>query len=81
MIYTETFELKGRQFTRTYSNRFYIERDGVEYSEANDPFEFNRTYMETEHELEESNRSADEATESDYIDALNTLGVDTNEEN
>ena len=23
----------------------------------------------------------DEATESDYIDSLNTLGVDTNEEN
>lgn len=81
MIYTETFELNGKQFTHTYSDRFYIERDGVEYFDANDPSEFNRTYTETEHKLEEPNRSADDATESDYIDALNTLGVDTNEEN
>lgn len=76
MIYTETFELNGRQFTRTYSDRFYIERNGAEYSEANDPSEFNRTYTETEHELEEPNRSADEATEFDYIDALSQLGVE-----
>lgn len=78
MIYTETFDLNGRSFTRTYSDRFYIERDGVEYSEANDPSEFNRTYTETEHELEEPNRSTDEATESDYIEALQDLGVEVN---
>ena len=76
MIYTETFDLNGRSFTRTYSDKFYIERDGVEYSEANDPSEFNRTYTETEHELEEPNRSPDDATESDYIDALQDLGVE-----
>lgn len=80
MIYTETFELNGKQFTRTYSDRFYIERDGVEYSEANDPSEFNRQYTETEHELEEPDTPTDEATESDYINSLNTLGVNTNEE-
>ena len=74
MIYTETFELNGRAFTRTYSDRFYIERDGVEYSEANDPSEFNRQYTETEHELEEPNTPSDEATESDYIKALTELG-------
>lgn len=76
MIYTETFELNGRQFTRTYSDRYYIERDGVEYSEANDPSEFNRTYTETDHELEEPNTPSDEATESDYIEALQDLGVE-----
>ena len=76
MIHIETFELNGRQFTRTYSDRYYIERDGIEYSEANDPSEFNRTYTETKHELEEPNRSDDEATESDYIDALQDLGVE-----
>lgn len=76
MIYIETFELNGRSFTRTYSDRYYIERDGVEYSEANDPSEFNRTYTETEHELEEPNVSADDATESDYIEALQDLGVE-----
>ena len=78
MIYIETFELNGRAFTRTYSDRYYIERDGVEYSEANDPSEFNRQYVETEHELEEPNRSADEATIEDYESALNELGVEVN---
>lgn len=47
MIITETYILNGREFTRTYSdtNR-YVVRDGVEYSEANDPSEFGRTYTE-----------------------------------
>lgn len=79
MIHTETFDLNGRSFTRTYSDRFYVERDGVEYSEANDPSEFNRTYTETEHELEEPNTPSDEATESDYIIALQDLGVSLDE--
>ena len=45
MIVTELFEINGRSFTRTYSdaNR-YVVRDGVSYSEANDPTEFNRVY-------------------------------------
>ena len=76
MIYTETFELNGRSFTRTYSDKYYIERDGIEYSEANDPSEFNRQYTETDHELEEPNTPTDEATESDYITALQDLGVE-----
>ena len=47
MIITETYMLNGREFTRTYSdaNR-YVVRDGIEYSEANDPSEFGRTYTE-----------------------------------
>lgn len=60
MIVTETYMLNGREFTRTYSdeNR-YVVRDGIEYSEANDPSEFGRTYTEgdvmddTETEAEE----------------------------
>lgn len=49
MIVTETYELNGRQFVRTYSdaNR-YVVRDGIEYGEANDPAEFGRTYTEGE---------------------------------
>lgn len=49
MIRTETFMLGEREFTRTYSdaNR-YVVRDGVEYSEANDPSEFGRVYTEGE---------------------------------
>ena len=47
MIVTELFEINGRSFTRTYSdaNR-YVVRDGVSYSEANDPTEFNRVYTQ-----------------------------------
>lgn len=46
-IKTETFMLNGREFTRTWSdaNR-YVVRDGISYSEANDPSEFGRTYTE-----------------------------------
>ena len=49
MIRTETYMLGEREFTRTYSdsNR-YVVRDGVSYSEANDPSEFGRVYTEGE---------------------------------
>lgn len=59
MIITETYMLNGREFTRTYSdaNR-YVVRDGIEYSEANDPSEFGRTY--TEGDVMEENTDAEE---------------------
>lgn len=46
-IVTETFILNNIEFTRTYSdsNRFVV-RDGIEYTEANDPSEFGRVYTE-----------------------------------
>lgn len=49
MIVTELYELNSRQFVRTYSdaNR-YVVRDGISYSEANDPAELGRTYSEGE---------------------------------
>lgn len=47
MIRTETYMIGEREFTRTYSdaNR-YVVRDGVEYTEANDPTELGRVYTE-----------------------------------
>lgn len=46
-IVTETYEINGRSFTRTYSDEYrYVVRDGVAYSEANDPTELGRTYEE-----------------------------------
>lgn len=47
MIKREIVEVEGYQFYYTYSdsNR-YIVRDGVSYSEAYDPIEFDRTYTE-----------------------------------
>lgn len=49
MIKTEIFYINDKQFTRTYSdaNR-YVVRDGVSYSEACDPSEFDRAYTEGE---------------------------------
>lgn len=46
-IRTETYVLNNREFTKTWSdaNR-YVVRDGISYSEANDPTEFGRTYTE-----------------------------------
>lgn len=49
MIVKENIEISGRAFTKQYSDSgFYIERDGVQYSEAIDPSEFGRTYTETD---------------------------------
>lgn len=47
MIITENFYIDDREFTRTYSDAGrYVVRDGVEYSEACDPAEYGRTYVE-----------------------------------
>lgn len=67
MIVTETYELNGRQFVRTYSdaNR-YVVRDGVEYGEANDPAEFGRVYTE-------GDLMTDEEIESNAQEILNII--------
>lgn len=49
MIITETYELNGRQFIRTYSDAGRYVVGGVpegQYTEANDPADANRTYTE-----------------------------------
>lgn len=47
MIVQETYTLNGRVFVRTYSDAGrYVVRDGVSYTEANDPAELGRTYAE-----------------------------------
>ena len=47
MIVQEHFTINGRDFVRTASDADrYIVRDGVSYSEACDPAEFNRQYTE-----------------------------------
>lgn len=51
MIRTETYELNGRTFIRTWSDANVLIHGGEpegDYSEANDPAEFNRTYTETD---------------------------------
>ena len=48
-IVTEHFDVNGTDFIRTYSdaNR-YVVRDGIAYTEANDPSEYGRAYTEGE---------------------------------
>ena len=47
MIYSETIDINGRTFIRTWSDTYMIERDGAVYTEAIDPEGTNRRYVET----------------------------------
>lgn len=74
MIKTENMTINGKPFVRTYSDSGYmIEREGVHYSEAIDPAEFNRQYTETDEPIE--GEVTEEATETDYQNALRDMGV------
>lgn len=53
MIIREHLTIGGRAFVKTYSDLgMMVERDGVRYSEAIDPAEFNRQYIETDEPIE-----------------------------
>ena len=53
MIQTENITINNTDFDRTYSDYgFYIERDGVKYSDAVDPKDSGRTYTETDEKIE-----------------------------
>lgn len=68
MIITEVYK---DNLIRTYSSTgMYIERDGVQYAEAVDIAAFGYTYTETDTPIE-----TEEATEADYIQALERFGV------
>lgn len=71
MLITETIEINGIQYLYTHSDKgMMIERDGTRYAEAIDPLNSGRIYTETDEPIE-----GDEATESDYQDALREFGV------
>ena len=54
MIKTENLTIGGRDFVKTYSDiGMMVERDGVRYSEAIDPAEFGRQYIETDEPVED----------------------------
>lgn len=53
MILRENINIGGRAFVKTYSDAgMMVERDGVRYSEAIDPAEFGRQYIETDEPIE-----------------------------
>lgn len=54
MIQTESFTINGRALIRTYSDigkMLIQDGTGIEYSEAIDPIEMNRTYTESENDI------------------------------
>jgi len=70
MLITEIVTIDGRQFVYNHSDEdYFIERDGVMYSEAYDPIEFQneRIYTETlvkiEKEIEETEETEEEFEE------------------
>ena len=47
MIKTQSLIINGKSFIKTYSDSHrYVVREGISYSEAVDPAEFNRQYTE-----------------------------------
>lgn len=81
MIITEYFKIRedGVVLNRTYSDGgFYIIQNetNIKYSEAVDVEGAPYTYTETDELIE----TEGEATEQDYLNALNELGVQLSEE-
>ena len=71
MLKTEVLIINEKAYVRTWSDEgMMIERDSKLYEEAIDPAELGRTYTETEQEI-----PAGDATEADYLAALERFGV------
>lgn len=74
MIKTETIIINGRQFIHTYSDNGILIHGGSpegDYSEAYDPAEFGRTYIETNIPIEEELESNTPIEENEeMIDSL-----------
>lgn len=67
MIKTKSLTINGKSFIRTYSDSGYmVERDGIRYSEAIDPAEFNRQYTETDEPIEGEDMTETEAKAAAY---------------
>ena len=68
MIVQNTYTHNGRVFVRTYSDAGrYVVRDGVSYTEANDPAELGRTYAEGDLMPETEADLADKAEAYDIL--------------
>lgn len=81
MITTEFFTIRddGVKLYRTFSDEFYIQKDGSEVllAEAIDVENSGYTYTETEIPIEEE---TDELTVDDTLAMLNELGVDVDDQ-
>ena len=71
MIVKENIEIGGRVFVKTYSDGgFYIERDGEKYSEAIDPADIPREYIETDEPISPTEEPDETKLKSDAFDYL-----------
>lgn len=71
MIVKENMEIGGRAFVKTYSDAgFYIERDGEKYSEAIDPADIPREYIETDEPISPTEDPDETKLKSDAYDYL-----------
>lgn len=76
MIVTEQLTINDKPFTKNYSDSgYHIECDGVRYSEAIDPAEFDRTYVETDVPIE----TEADLTVTDALAMLGEMGVNTDD--
>lgn len=74
MIVKTTKEINGVEYDYTYSDAgMIIERKRARYSEAIDPLGSGRSYTETDEPIEVI---TEEATETDYQNALAEFGVE-----
>lgn len=76
MIVKENIEIGGRAFVKTYSDGgFYIERDGEKYSEAIDPANIQREYIETDEPISPTEEPDETKLKSDAFDYLTGRSV------
>jgi hypothetical protein len=75
MIKTEYIDNRIRHYSDS-GFRILQNETGIVYDDAVDVLPCKYTYTETDEPIE----TTDEATEADYLNALNELGVNTDEE-
>ena len=71
MIVKENIEIDGKDFVKQYSDGgFYIERDGEKYSEAIDPADIPREYIETDEPIDSGEETSETEQKAEAWDAL-----------
>ena len=71
MIVKDNIEIGGKTFTKQYSDGgFYIERDGAKYSEAIDPADILREYIETDEPIDSGEETSETEQKAEAWDAL-----------
>lgn len=71
MIHSDIITINGKQYKRTYSDLYYIERDGVTYGEAIDPLDTDRSYTEA------SEQFTQEEIEEKFLPQITRAGINT----